>query len=168
MAFVNRNFAQVLNDGAAIDYAPVVFAPNPHPPTEEEYNAHGYYRVNIQPPNPPAGKVVAHKRFAVVNNECVAVYTYADPPPAPSRTFSKLRLYAALSSAGLWDALVAWLQSQTYEGVNAWTAFSLAQELTDAHPMFRQWFSAAKTALGVSDEQSEEILAACVTEGVAS
>ena len=164
MALVNRDFATVLNDGAAIDYAPVVFAPNPHPPTEAEYNAHGYFRLAIDPPNTPEGKVVESKRFAIVDNKCVAVYTYVDAPPAPPRTFSKLKLYAALSAAGLWDSLKTWLESQTYEGMNAWTAFSLAQDLSEGNAMFGAWFAAAKTALGVTDEQAEAILAQCVAE----
>ena len=84
------------------------------------------------------------------------------PPP---RTFSKLKLYAVLSAANLWDALKAWLEAQTYEGMNAWEAFSLAQELTEDHPMFAKWFSAAKTALDVDDATAEELLARCVKEG---
>lgn len=81
------------------------------------------------------------------------------------RTFSKLKLYAALSKAGLWDALVTWLQAQTYDGVNAYTAFTLAQELRDDHPLFNSWFAAAKAALGVSDADAEAILAECEVEG---
>ena len=84
------------------------------------------------------------------------------PPP---RTFSKLKLYAVLSAANLWDALKAWLEAQTYEGMNAWEAFSLAQELTEDHPMFAKWFSAAKTALDVDDATAEELLSKCVKEG---
>lgn len=86
------------------------------------------------------------------------------PIVAPPRTFSKLKLYAVLSAANLWDALKAWLEAQTYEGMNAWEAFSLAQELTEDHPMFTEWFSAAKTALGVDDATAEELLAKCVKE----
>ena len=85
----------------------------------------------------------------------------AAPPP---RTFSKLKLYAALANAGLWDDLKQWLEHQTVEGVNAWTAYDQANELTDGHPMFKQWFAAAKAALGVSDEAAEAILAASVAE----
>jgi hypothetical protein len=83
--------------------------------------------------------------------------------PVPPRTFSKLKLYAALAAANLWDALKTWLEAQTYEGMNAWTAFSLAQELTEDHPMFAAWFSAAKTALGVDDATAEALLDAAAT-----
>ena len=40
-----------------------------------------------------------------------------------------------------------------------------AQELAEDHPMFTEWFSAAKTALGVDDATAEELLARCVKEG---
>lgn len=83
-------------------------------------------------------------------------------PKPPPRTFSKLRLYAALSAAGLWDAFEAWLRTQTVGGVNAWTAFSLAQDLNDGHPLFGPLVESAKTALGVDDATAEAILAAAV------
>jgi len=83
-----------------------------------------------------------------------------------SRTFSKLRLYAALSAIGKWDALRAWLEAQTVNGMNAWTAFSLAQDLSEDNELFGQWLAAAKAALGVDDATAESLLAASVKEGV--
>lgn len=94
------------------------------------------------------------KYVAGIGSDIIAVEE--DAP----RTFSKLKLYAALAQANLWEPLVAWLQEQTYDGVNAYTAFMLAQDLAEGHPMFAQWLTAAKTALGVTDEQAEAILAA--------
>ena len=160
---VNRNFCKPTNNGASYEYAPVVLPPNPHEPTEADYNAAGWYRYGIEPPCPPPGKAVAATSYVIADGKCVAIYTYADAPSAP-RTFSKLKLYAALAQAGLWDTLKTWLESQTYEGMNAWTAFSLAQDLSEGNAMFGAWFAAAKTALGVTDEQAEEILAQCVAE----
>ena len=80
------------------------------------------------------------------------------------RRFSKLKLYAALAHAGLWDALEIWLKAQTFEGMNAFTAFSLAQVISDDHHMFQQWYSAVKTALNVSDADAEAILAASIND----
>lgn len=85
-------------------------------------------------------------------------------PKPPPRTFSKLRLYAALSSIGKWDALEAWLKTQTYQGMNAWTAFSLAQDLSEGNAMFMEWLASIKEALGLDDETAETILAASVAE----
>ena len=99
-----------------------------------------------------------------------AVYEVVPPPPPPEpvppppRTFSKLKLYAALAKAGLWDALKSWLESQNVDGVNAYTAFSLAQDLSESHPLFASWFAAAKAALGVSDADAEAMLAASAAE----
>ena len=158
---VNRKYARPINDGAGIEYAPVIFPPSPNAPTESDYLAHGWYRNETHnPPTPPEGKFVSSKRYAITEDgvRVVAVYKYADIPPRV-RIFSKLRLYAALAQAGLWDALKIWLEGQTIDGVNAYTAFSLAQELTDAHPLFTQWYAAAKVALGVDNETAEAILA---------
>ncbi len=98
------------------------------------------------------------RRFA--GGHAVKVATSGPKP----RRFSKLKLYAALTAAGLWDGLETWLKAQTFEGVNAYTAFMLAQVVSDGHPMFRQWYAAVKTALGVSDGDAEAILAAAVEE----
>ena len=160
---VNRNFCRPIDGGTNYAFAPVVIPPNPHEPTEAEYNAAGFYRNGIEPPSPPEGKIVSATSYVIADGKCVAIYTYADAPAAP-RTFSKLKLYAALARAGLWDALKSWLEVQTVEGVNAYTAFTLAQDLSEGNAMFGAWFSAAKTALGVTDEQAEEILAQCVAE----
>lgn len=82
------------------------------------------------------------------------------------KRYSKLRLYAALAQAGLWDALVAWLEAQTVDGVNAWVAFQLAQDLTSDNELFSTWLSAAQSALGVDDATVAAILAAAeISEG---
>lgn len=96
----------------------------------------------------------------VANGRTVKVATSERKP----RRFSKLKLYAALAHAGLWDGLETWLKAQTFEGINAFTAFSLAQVISDGHPMFQQWFAAVKQALSVSDEAAEAILAACIDD----
>lgn len=116
------------------------------------------------PPEPPEGKIAVPDGYEPADTpkgkEWRQKWRYEDAPPPPPRTFSKLKLYAALAQAGLWDALVAWLNTQTFEGINAYTAFMLAQDLVEDHPMFEQWLAAAKTALDVTDEQVEAILAA--------
>ena len=71
------------------------------------------------------------------------------------RTFSKLKLYGALVQANLWDALVGWLQNQTVHGMNAYTAFTLAQDLSDDHPLFQSWYEQIKKDLGISDEDAD-------------
>lgn len=122
----------------------------------------GWYPVEkvLPKPTPEDGEELAYE-YNVSNG--VARKTYFVVPVGTKlgpRMFSKLKLYAALARAGLWDGLKAWLESQTVDGVNAYVAFSLAQELRDDHPLFAAWYSAAKAQLGVTDAQAEEILQA--------
>ena len=159
----NRNYAR-LEEGQ-ITFAPATFIDEHkicHPsPTEADYLA-ARWKIYLDTPEPsppaPDGYHYEHDGYDE-DNTTIAVKWHAVPnPPPPPRTFSKLKLFAALSAANLWDSLKAWLETQTYEGMNAWMAFSLAQDLTEDHPMFAAWFSAAKTALSVDDATAEAIL----------
>ena len=78
----------------------------------------------------------------------------------PTR-YSKLKLYAAIAQMGKWDALETWLKGQTINGVNAYAAFLMAQDLRTDHPLFMQYFTAAKQVLGVDDATADAILAQC-------
>lgn len=160
---INIDYARPTDNGTRFEYAPASLWPNPGTPTEVEYNTAGWFRQAIEPPCPPEGKIVTSRRYEIVANKCVAVYTYTDAPQR-ARVFSKLKLYVALVQSDLWDELKSWLESQTFDGINAYTAFSLAQELTDAHPMFGRWFAAAKTALHVDDATANAILSASEAE----
>ena len=138
-------------------------------PTRKQYarmDPPAYPLGTSNPPEPPEGKIAVPDGYEPADTpdgkEWRQKWRYEDAPPPPPRTFSKLKLYAALAQAGLWDPLVAWLNTQTFEGINAYTAFMLAQDLVEDHPMFSQWLIAAKTALGVTDEQAEAILDAAV------
>ena len=143
------------SDPATIDGQMIVH------PSAAQYGLIGAYPLRtVTPPTPPEGKIAVPDGYELVDSAWQQAWKFEDAPPPPPRTFSKLKLYAALAQMGLWDALVAWLNTQTFEGVNAYTAFMLAQDLVEDHPMFEQWLTAAKTALGVTDEQAEAILAA--------
>lgn len=83
-------------------------------------------------------------------------------PLLGKRKFSKLALFVALSKMGVWESVETWLKDQTVEGVNAYTAFMLAQELDESNPFFSTAFAAAKSLLGVTEAQAEELLSACV------
>ena len=48
--------------------------------------------------------------------------------------------------------------------MNARTAFDIAQVLSDAHPLFAPMLAAAKTALGVTEDEAEAILAEAEAE----
>lgn len=78
----------------------------------------------------------------------------------PTR-YSKLKLYAAIAQMGKWDALETWLKGQTINGMNAYTAFLIAQDLRTDHPLFMQYFTAAKQVLQIDDATADAILAQC-------
>lgn len=76
------------------------------------------------------------------------------PPP---RTFSKLRIVAALSKAGVWDAVKQLLIERGY-----YDLFLAAQDFRDDNEDFKNGKTALQTALGWTDEQVEAVLAASV------
>ena len=83
---------------------------------------------------------------------------HVDGTIQPTR-YSRLKLYAAIAQMGKWDALETWLKGQTINGVNAYTAFLIANDLRSDHPLFMQYFTAAKQALGIDDATADLILA---------
>ena len=83
---------------------------------------------------------------------------HVDGAIQPTR-YSRLKLYAAIAQMGKWDALETWLKGQTINGVNAYTAFLIANDLRTDHPLFMQYFTAAKQALGIDDATADLILA---------
>ena len=163
MAKVNTNFCKPSDDGKSIIFAPVLIPPKLTPPTEEEYNEHGWYRNAVFPPSPPEGKVLASTTYVVEDNQVVAEYEYEDAP-VPVRTFSKLKLYGALVQLGLWDNIETWLKGQTIHGVNAYTAFMMAQDLNDQNPMFHDCYEAVKQVLGIDDQTAEAILNSAIAD----
>ena len=56
-------------------------------PSEAEYNAAGWYRNAILPPEIPEGMQVATSRYVVEDNQLVAKYTYEDLPPPTLEDF---------------------------------------------------------------------------------
>ena len=76
------------------------------------------------------------------------------------KKYSRLKVYVACVQMGLWEKLEAWLKTQNVNGVNAYTAFMLANELTADNELFIPMMQAAKTALGVDDATIQAVLAA--------
>lgn len=160
---MNRNYGKLEN--SALVYAPnavtvdgrLVLNPN-----AEQYAAAGWLPVvnNPAPSDAPEGKHYEFRSYEVAGGEIRRVYALVDDPPPAPRRFSKLRLYAAIAQHGLWGRLEEWLKAQTVEGLDAYTAFLLAQDISDDHPLFAPLYAAAKATLGVDDATAEAILAA--------
>lgn len=74
------------------------------------------------------------------------------------RRYSRLKVYVACVQLGLWDRLEAWLKTQTVNGVNAYTAFMLANELAEDNELFIPMIESVKTALGIDDATVKAIL----------
>ncbi len=94
-------------------------------------------------------------RTWTVTNRLFSATGYVKPP-----RYSKLKLYVALSRIGKWQALKEWLTTQEVNGLNAWEAFSLAQDLTADNELFNLWLGRAKEALQVDDETAAQVLKA--------
>ena len=72
--------------------------------------------------------------------------------PAP-RTFSKLRIVAALTTAGVWEQVKAYL-----EQVFLYDLFLAAQDFREDNGYFAQGRTQLQTALGWTDAQVEAVL----------
>jgi hypothetical protein len=115
-----------------------------------------YYPISDDPaPTPPEGKVVRFNGYAVVAGWIAPQYSFEDAPPPPPRTFSKLRIVAALTTAGLWDSVKQLLIER-----GLYDLFLAAQDFREDNEYFENGKAALQTALGWTDEQVEEVLAA--------
>ena len=154
----NMNFAKPINDGASLEYAPVVFAPNPDPASEAECNEHGYYRIGPENPLPPAeeGKHWEFDRYVVENGLTVKKYKLVDDPPAPPRVFETADLVEALMEEGVWEAARAWIVERGILDLVLAT-----KEFDESNQNFQAGKAALQQALGWTDEEVEELLERC-------
>lgn len=115
-----------------------------------------YYPISDDPaPSPPEGKVVRFNGYAVVAGWIAPQYSFEDAPQPPPRTFSKLRIVAALTTAGVWDAVKQLLIER-----GLYDLFLAAQDFKSDNEYFENGKAALQTALGWTDAQVEQILAA--------
>ena len=85
------------------------------------------------------------------------VYDIREVPPPPPRTFSKLRIVAALTTAGVWDSV-----KQLIIERGLYDLFLAAQDFGEDNEYFENGKAALQTALGWTDEQVEAVLDASV------
>lgn len=110
---------------------------------------------NAPPPTPPEGKIAVPDSWEVADGEWVRTWRYEDAPPPPPRTFSKLRIVAALIDAGVWAQAKSLI-----EQAGLYDLFLAAQDFAEDNEFFGRGKSALQTALGMTDEQVEAILVA--------
>lgn len=138
---------------------------------EAYLNSQGWYRLTETPMPEPRTGYHYEQRFAYDSDEAptaiVQSWLEVEDPPAPPRTFSKLKLKMALAQAGLLQQFLDVLQGVELiegSGYMASDAFADAVNLSEANDGFKAAVQAAKNELGVTDEDVERILAASVAD----
>ena len=125
-------------------------------PTREMYLAQGQ-KPFLETKAPAAKSGMHYVRSGWTEQQTAIVPKWrlvADPPPRP-RTFSKLKIVAALKEAKVWDQVKAYIEQQ-----GLYDLFLAAQDFSENNKFFVQGKAALQTALGWSDAQVEEVLAA--------
>ena len=114
-----------------------------------------YLPVRDEPPTCEEGYYAVPTGWESYGGAINRVYEVRELPPPPPRVFSKLRIVAALTTAGVWDAVKQLLiERRLYD------LFLAAQDFREDNEYFENGKTALQTALGWTDEQVEQILAA--------
>jgi hypothetical protein len=105
-------------------------------------------------PEPQEGKVVEYGGYALgEDSKWHRQWTLVDAPPKPPRTFSKLKIVAALTRAGVWTQV-----KQYIIDANLYDLYLAAQDFAEDNEYFVQGKTSLQTALGWTDEQVEAVL----------
>ena len=135
---------------------------------DADYLAAGFKRVIDEKPAASAdGKVVIATGWTETDTAITRQYEEVDAPPAVTmpRKFSKLKIYGAIAQMGAWEKVKAWLEAKEVNGVNGWTAFTLAQEVSEDDALFAPLAEEARQLIGLDAASFEALLASCVLEG---
>ena len=159
---MNYSYAKIVNGELA--YAPdSVILPGGAVvinPKRLSYLQAGYKPLALTPPadDPPSGAEWTISRYVETADAITAIYkpTLIYAPP---RTFSKLKLVAALSSLNLWSAFRDWLVETDH-----YDLFVAAQSFREDHPSFTAILYAAQERFCLSDHEIEDILIKCVAD----
>lgn len=127
-------------------------------PTAEQYATlrDAYPKGEDAPlPEPQEGKVVEYGGYTLGESDRLwhKQWTLVDAPPPPPRTFSKLRIVAALTRAGVWANV-----KQYIIDADLYDLYLAAQDFSEDNEYFTQGRTQLQTALGWTDEQVETIL----------
>ena len=160
---MNRNFGKLTATGA-IEYAPNTLHTGDNwnvAPTAADYAAAGYFPVIDAPPTTPAREDYHYVAgvYELVDGKYVRRYAELADLPPPPRTFSKLKIVAALMEAEVWAQVKAYI-----EQAGLYDLYLAAQDFKEDNPYFTQGKTALQTALGWTDAQVEAVLAASVIE----
>ena len=154
---VNRNW--VKTDGKHLEYAPTWLRTDAGivvNPSDEQYLADGWLKNVRNAPETREGYVARVEGYEARDGQIYAVYAYEAVTPPP-RVFSKLYLILALKKRGLYEQFKAMLVSAGLDDL--WIA---ANELNEGYEGFDSFVAQAKTALGLTDAEVENILGEAV------
>ena len=154
---VNRNW--VKTDGKHLEYAPTWLRTDAGivvNPTDEQYRSAGWLKNARNAPETREGYIARVEGYDARDGQIYAVYAY-DAVTPPPRVFSKLYLIIALKKRGLYEQFKSMLASSGLEDL--WIA---ANELNEGYDGFDSFVAQAKTALGLSDAEVEDILGEAV------
>ena len=125
-------------------------------PSDEQYIALGWLKNARNAPETREGYVARVEGYEARDGQIYAVYGY-DAVTPPPRVFSKLYLILALKKRGLYEQFKAMLASAGFDDL--WIA---ANELNEGYEGFDEFVEQAKTALGLTDVEVDEILGEAV------
>lgn len=87
------------------------------------------------------------------------------PQPEPEVVYSKLKIYQAAASSGMWAAIEQLLKATTVGGVNMYEAWLLAQDISNKYPGFAELKAEVARATGQPVEIIDSILSRCIADG---
>ena len=166
MARTNRNFGRLNAETGEIEYAPTSLTIGGRlvmNPQAAHYAQAGYLPVENAAPSEPApdGYHYEARGYDEDESRIWRVYETVANPPAPPRTFSKLKCVAALMEAGLWGTVKGYI-----EQAGLYDLYLAAQDFREDNEYFVRGEAALMESLSLTDNQVEAILQKCVSEGV--
>lgn len=135
--------------------------------TDADYLAQGWKRVVDEAPAASAtNRQVVATGWTETETTIVRTYEEIDATPEAKlpRKFSKLKIYGAIAQLGAWDKVKSWLEAKDVGGINGWTAFTLAQEVSESHELFASLAEEARQLLGLDEAAFDALLDQCVLE----
>ena len=151
---MNKSYAKLIN--GQLNYAPSVLdTPGGiiMNPKRLSYLQAGWKFLDLQAPaEAPEGKEYVISGYTETSTDIRAIYKLIPLNPPP-RTYSKLRLIAALSKRNLWQQVRDWLiETDLYD------LFLAAQSFRSGHPQFTAALSAAQSNFSLTPAETAAIL----------
>lgn len=137
-------------------------------PTAEDSAAIGAYprsEESFAPPKCDGGFHAVPDGYDLKDGKWVRKWRVEELPPPPPRVFSKLKIKMAIARLGKLAELEAWLANiEVAPAYTALAAWNDAQNISEDFDGFADIFAQVKMAFGISDEEGEKLLSACVAD----